>query len=430
VISIDGEKIAYTRVYRECDLELIIFDLIQEEIIASYHHSGPQLFDAEGNRTCASTIMPGRFNENATQYAFGERFYGDESNILILDLESGEIVATLIDSGATLPVELAEQSADPIIQVFSENRIAFTAAFGFSTRPTFASYIWNLRSPSLTQTTAFSATTLDIFESTGESVMALADDRFQNVGENTRNALHIYDPITRSRFPFFADGVNSFENPRFVQNGDYVVVKAMRPDEDSQWLLIQRDGAVLRPLRDIDRRDIHGTEDGFVYMLQHDSVSELVHFETETPFSDHAVWVADGDWRILWIENDAQTFGPYLNWAQLGEPIYDDPLPEITIAPTPLPLPEPILQAGMTAVVQTVGGEVLYLRDEPATGEIIKHLYDGNRVQLLEGPREINGYVWWHIRTSDDTEGWAAQAVDDVTTLLPFHDATEIVDQS
>jgi hypothetical protein len=409
---------------------LIILDLIQEEVIASYHHSGPQFFDAEGNRTCASTITPGRFNDDATQYAFGERFYDDESNVLILDLELGEVVATLTDSGATLPVELAEQSADPIIQSFTENRIAFIAAFGYSTQPTFASYIWDQRSQSLMQTTAFPATTLDVFEPTGESVIALADDRFQDVGENVRNALHIYDPITRSRFPFFADGVNSFENPRFVQNGAYVVVKAMRPDEDDQWLLIERDGAVLRPLRNIDRRDIHGTEDGFVYLLRHDGVSELVHFETETPFSDHTVWVADGDWRILWIENDAQTFGPYLNWAQLAEPVYDDPLPEITIAPTPLPLPEPILQAGMTAVVQTMGGEVLYLRDEPATGDIIKHLYDGNRVQLLEGPREINGYVWWHIRTSDDTEGWAAQAVDDVTTILPYHEETEIVDQS
>jgi len=97
-----------------------------------------------------------------------------------------------------------------------------------------------------------------------------------------------------------------------------------------------------------------------------------------------------------------------------------------TGAPTGLPEPEPLLRPGMEVVVQTLGGEVLYLRAQPSTGaEIVRHLYDDMRLTLLEGPVTAEGYVWWRVRVEEDgSEGWAAEAVD-ISTLIPYRPLPE-----
>ena len=99
--------------------------------------------------------------------------------------------------------------------------------------------------------------------------------------------------------------------------------------------------------------------------------------------------------------------------------------PQSDLRPTPFPTPRPLLFPGAEAVVNTIDGEVLYLRDSPSTGgEIIIFLYNDMPVTLLEGPVLAEGYTWWRIRTADGDEGWAAEAVDTVTTLLPPPEAT------
>ena len=200
------------------------------------------------------------------------------------------------------------------------------------------------------------------------------------------------------------------------------------PEDELEWLLLERDGRMVNELRDIQRENIHGTRDGFVYTFQDDNdATHLVHFHTQRAFSDQTIWRGEDRWFLEWVSQPEPPYGPYLPWQNLGDVTYEE-TPHIEPTPAPdLPLPEPILKVGMLADVQTIDGEVLYLRDAPGTdNEIVVYLYDRMVVELLEGPETVDGYVWWRIRTEDGTEGWAAEAVDDLTTLLPHHEeATE-----
>ncbi|MBN2303866.1 MAG: SH3 domain-containing protein, partial [Anaerolineae bacterium] len=93
------------------------------------------------------------------------------------------------------------------------------------------------------------------------------------------------------------------------------------------------------------------------------------------------------------------------------------PLPTATFTLSPTPL---VLAIGGQARVQTVGGDTLSVRNVPGLdSDILARLEHGALVTLLDGPREVDGYVWWQLRTADGVEGWAVQAADDVQTLVP-----------
>ncbi len=69
-----------------------------------------------------------------------------------------------------------------------------------------------------------------------------------------------------------------------------------------------------------------------------------------------------------------------------------------TFTPTATPLPP------LAIVIQTgdLGG---YLRDAPA-GDITGFLRDGDEVRIIGDPVEVNGVLWWPVRTADGSVGW------------------------
>jgi uncharacterized protein YgiM (DUF1202 family) len=67
------------------------------------------------------------------------------------------------------------------------------------------------------------------------------------------------------------------------------------------------------------------------------------------------------------------------------------------------------LAAGASAWVTRAGGLPLRLRSGPSlSGKILDRLQPGTQMTLLDGPRNADGHAWWHIRTTDDREGWVA----------------------
>lgn len=88
---------------------------------------------------------------------------------------------------------------------------------------------------------------------------------------------------------------------------------------------------------------------------------------------------------------------------------------------TPLPTPPPLmLQAGGQAVVVNLKDGALRARQDPNLKSPVKASFrEGDRVSVVEGPVEADGYTWWRIE-SDRGTGWSAQqSQDGVEWLQP-----------
>jgi hypothetical protein len=56
----------------------------------------------------------------------------------------------------------------------------------------------------------------------------------------------------------------------------------------------------------------------------------------------------------------------------------------------------------------TEAGADLNLRAELSLdGETIRKLQPGDRVTILDGPVEVDGYTWWQMQAEDGATGWA-----------------------
>jgi WD40 repeat protein len=78
------------------------------------------------------------------------------------------------------------------------------------------------------------------------------------------------------------------------------------------------------------------------------------------------------------------------------------------------------LRPGWEAQVYVELDDRLNVRSEPRLDtNIMVRLEDGDRVILLDGPVEAEGYVWWLVQTADGVTGWAVESADAVQTLRP-----------
>jgi hypothetical protein len=81
-------------------------------------------------------------------------------------------------------------------------------------------------------------------------------------------------------------------------------------------------------------------------------------------------------------------------------------LPTITPQPTATPTPVVRLAVGSNALVTTAG---LRARIEPSTkGRVVASFREGDRVTIIDGPAEADGYIWWKIQ-GENGEGWSAE---------------------
>ena len=74
--------------------------------------------------------------------------------------------------------------------------------------------------------------------------------------------------------------------------------------------------------------------------------------------------------------------------------------------PTQVPVEGIAIGASVTVAETGVG---LNLRAEPEVNpdNILALVPDGTVLEVVDGPREAEGYTWWQVSTADGTEGWA-----------------------
>jgi hypothetical protein len=66
------------------------------------------------------------------------------------------------------------------------------------------------------------------------------------------------------------------------------------------------------------------------------------------------------------------------------------------------------LVVGARAQVVGTGSAPLRVRDEPSTaGQVVARFAEGTELELVDGPRDGDGRVWWRVR-SGNAEGWCA----------------------
>ena len=84
------------------------------------------------------------------------------------------------------------------------------------------------------------------------------------------------------------------------------------------------------------------------------------------------------------------------------------PTQSVVATPTGQPTATGGLAVGDKVQVTGTSG-VLNMRDGPGTGyKIVGSLREGAIVEILDGPKEANGYTWWQVRNEAGTVGWAA----------------------
>jgi hypothetical protein len=110
------------------------------------------------------------------------------------------------------------------------------------------------------------------------------------------------------------------------------------------------------------------------------------------------------------VSTTAATVRPTATWTPMAV-ITQTPTATVVlpIQGTPQPPTFTEIAPGATVVVQDTLGNGLNLREQPSTySKIVTNVKDGMELIVLDGPRDADGYVWWHLRAPDGKEGWGA----------------------
>ena len=395
------------------------------------------------------------FNETNSALALGFSLDGGGWAIIIFDIQLGVSTDNLrydmpLVAGLGIPGNFG---LTPVPRRFIGRDMTFTLVqAGADGAAEYDSYTWNLDTGNLTKNLMFPSLDSDTFPPTGELVMSLPDERLPNQSDSftffQANTLHVYEPLTGARFPFYNAQDSTLSSPHFIQNGELVLTNSVDAAERYHWLVVARNGTLIGNLpAAVSINTLEGVGDGFIYTTDTFSpgATTLVYVNTRDGLdAGIPIWTsaADATPVIAWAgDTTIRAQEAYPAWAKLADAVY---APGVTaqIAPAggqPLLTPGAVsagdigqdtpvfgrfLSVGGIATVNTTEGDQLNVRLGPGTDyDVIARLSDGERVTLLEGPRDSGGLTWWRIRTAAGIEGWVVESVNDngtrLQTLIP-----------
>jgi hypothetical protein len=393
------------------------------------------------------------FSADGTLLAYGYALSDGGWLLHVIDIASGQTIFLLPHDEPLVAVLGLSGSVGvtPVVRRVSAEAVSFNLVSTESqTLSGFPAYDWNLLDNTLTTNPVYASLDADLLSSTGEIIMTLFDDRLPNQNSafpfSQTNSLHIYDPISGGRFPFYNTQDAQLSMPRFIQNGERILVDSVDVGQRFGWRVLERDGLLLGTLPTAVTIDaVRGVPDGFVYTTQTfipDTTTLMVVNTRVGLDAGVPVWTsAPGEIvELVWAGSTlpvAQVALP--PWTQLAPPVFAPgrggavaPAPNQPLLVNPADVGggaviTPALAAltpGGLATVNTTEGDTLNVRLGAGLGfDIVARLRDGERVTIVEGPRSAEGFVWWKIRTAAGIEGWAVESVQEdgarLQTLLP-----------
>lgn len=437
-VSPDGQTAAYT-VYQSGYTRpaVAIYGIPQRSVIAN--------FSPQGMLFTSLSVAPLRaFSADSRQLAVG---YATEAGweLAVVDLQTFALagrlnhetpaLAGLPRTPDTLPVPLDFRTGGSLAFALYDLSVPRASRY--------PAFVWNLTTSALRETPHYETPLLDVFVPTGEVVRAGVDDRLPKTDSYLPNAhynaLWRYSPALGTSAPVYADGTWTLNMVRFVQNGALLLVGATDGIQ-TRHALIGRDGLGISE-EPITQRiyDALGTRTGYLYAtIAADGAPSVVHADLTTGESS-VLWTGeplDHTPRLLWA-GSSDPLTPYFTdaadytpWAELAPALADGGTSISAVeAGSTAVFTVPELEIGGKATIATSNGDSLNVRSDAGTAyEIRAKARPGTVVDVVDGPRDADGFTWWYIELPDGRAGWAVQSADGNQTLVPGVDSAPVTD--
>lgn len=421
--SNDGSLLTYTVSENGLPVQLQVYDTRRDRLLMQY-----AIPHDDSNAIPANTIERAPYHRLFSQrdqtLAFGFGLGEAGWQITVLETLTGDVLAELRhDSPAMLPLGTESGfGVVPVIQRHEGDEVYFTVHPAGVLNPPYSSFIWNLRDDTVNPTQIYASITSDHFAPTGEVIMSMIDDRLPNTADRFAygqlNALHVYDPQTAARYPFYVSQELWLFRPQFIQNGERILVGGSDPSGAfSGWVVIERHGGLVGVVPfTAEIWSAAGVGDGFLYIPREETGTlSLYLVNTRSGVNiGQVVWQAQraGKPQIAWV-NYERTVVDVPGWARLNVPIAAG---QVQLEPESVP----DLAIGTEATIRVTGGDALQVRLEPGTGfALAGRLSSGTTVTLIDGPRLVNGVNWWRVRSTGGLEGWVIERINGTLTLTP-----------
>ena len=437
-VSPDGQTAAYT-VYQSGYTRpaVAVYSIPQRSVIAN--------FAPEGMLFTSLSIAPLRaFSADSRQLAVG---YVTETGweLAVVDLQTFALagrlthetpaLADLPRTPDTLPVPLDFRTGGSLAFALYDLSVSRASRY--------PAFLWDLIHNSLRESAHYETPLLDVFAPTGEVVRAGVDERLPQTDAYLPNAhynaLWRYSPALGTSAPLYTDGAWTLNMVRFVQNGTLLLAGAT-DGVQSRHTLIGRDGLGVSD-EPITQRiyDALGTRTGYLYAtIITDGAPSVVHVDLTTGESS-VLWTGeplDHTPRLLWV-GSSDPLTPYFTdaadykpWAELAPALSEGGTSISAVeAGSTAVFTVPDLEIGGKATIGTSNGDSLNVRSDAGTAfEIRAKARPGTVVDVVDGPRDADGFTWWYIELPDGRAGWAVASADGNQTLVPGVDTAPVTD--
>jgi hypothetical protein len=277
------------------------------------------------------------FNEADTALAVGFLLADGRSQIDVYDLTTGALAYSLPNAGPVILTNEAGggQGTIPVVQRFEGSQVIFSLVPAFTEgQPEYSSFGWDVLANSVDIVPLNYTLDNDTLAATNEVIMAASYPQLPNTSDRfayfQNNALVVFDGT--AFYPFYNDPDRSLFWPRFVQNGERILVAGGAPDSNIIVLsLIERGGAVVNQAETVSLTSVRGVTDGYIFTSyapdDSGTVANLIHVnarEGQAANTGTVVWRGQPgqEFRIVWAtDRRVVETVPFTPWAQLAPPV-------------------------------------------------------------------------------------------------------------